>query len=57
MEYLLTRGASVHIRDNRGFSPLRDAIESDRHDMIGILRCCGAHLTIEPKALAAELNL
>ncbi|ODN02046.1 L-asparaginase [Orchesella cincta] len=43
--------------DSRGFSPLRDAIEFDRHEVINVLRKCGAHLTFEPTALGAELCL
>lgn len=42
---------------SRGFSPLRDAIEFDRHEIINTLRQCGAHLTLEPTALGAELCL
>jgi lysophospholipase len=57
LEYLLRHGASVHTRDNRGFSPLRDAIEFDRHEVIHTLRQCGAHLTQDPTALGAELCL
>lgn len=42
---------------SRGYSPLRDAVEHDAHEVIEILRKCGAHLTLEPKALGAELTL
>lgn len=40
---------------SRGYSALRDAIDFDRHEVIVTLRNCGAHLTLEPTALGAEL--
>ncbi|CAG7835831.1 unnamed protein product, partial [Allacma fusca] len=57
VEYLLHKGASVHVRDSRGFSAFREAIEFDSQEVIPILRQCGAHLTLEATALGAELCL
>lgn len=34
---------------------MKDAIEYDRHEVIAILRLCGAHLTLDPTTLGAEL--
>lgn len=41
---LLKLGANVHARDVRGRTPLRDAIDQDRHEVIRVLRKAGAHL-------------
>ena len=57
VEFLLRKGASVHVRDKRRFSPLRKAIDFNCHQVIRILKQCGAHLTLEPIALGAELCL
>ncbi|XP_076166065.1 L-asparaginase isoform X2 [Ptiloglossa arizonensis] len=41
---LLRMGANVHVKDRFDRTPLTDAIEYDRHEIIGILMQCGAHL-------------
>jgi hypothetical protein len=40
---------------SRGFSPLKEAIEFDQHEVISTLRNCGAHLSSEATATGAEL--
>ncbi|XP_011861539.1 PREDICTED: L-asparaginase isoform X2 [Vollenhovia emeryi] len=41
---LLEMGANVHIKDRFNRTPLTDAIEYDRHEIIRMLLQCGAHL-------------
>ncbi|XP_070521961.1 L-asparaginase 1 isoform X2 [Cardiocondyla obscurior] len=41
---LLKMGANVHIKDRFDRTPLTDAIEYDRHEIIRVLVQCGAHL-------------
>ena len=45
VKYLLTNGASVHLRDRYDNTPLNDAISNDRHEIIQMLMACGAHLS------------
>ncbi|GAB1862729.1 asparaginase [Camponotus japonicus] len=40
---LLKMGANVHIKDRFDRTPLTDAIEYDRHEIIKLLLQCGAH--------------
>lgn len=50
-EYLLEHGASVHIRDRYGHSPLDDALRFNRHSIITLLVDTGAHLSLPPAKL------
>ncbi|KAI5740294.1 hypothetical protein M8J76_002461 [Diaphorina citri] len=45
VKYLLLNGASVHEKDRHGVTPLDEAITADHHDIIELLKSCGAHLT------------
>ncbi|XP_076045887.1 uncharacterized protein LOC143028133 isoform X2 [Oratosquilla oratoria] len=55
VEWLLHRGASVHVKDRRGHTPLWAAIENDRHKVIDILVQTGAHLTESPTRIGEAL--
>lgn len=44
VQRLLKMGANVHIKDRFDRTPLTDAIEYDRHEIIRVLLQCGAHL-------------
>ena len=44
IRYLLGKGASPHVIDNHGQTPLHDAIRSANEDAILLLREFGAHL-------------
>ena len=44
IRYLLEKGASPHVLDNHGQTPLHDAIRSDNEEAILLLREFGAHL-------------
>lgn len=44
VEYLLLHGASIHVRDGSGHTPLFDAIVEKRVEVVTILRAAGAHL-------------
>lgn len=44
VEYLLLHGASIHVRDKSGHTPLFDAIVEKRAQAVKILREAGAHL-------------
>lgn len=44
VEYLLLHGASIHVRDKSGHTPLFDAIVEKRVQVVKILRDAGAHL-------------
>lgn len=44
IRYLLEKGASPHVFDNHGQTPLHDAIRSDNEEAILLLREFGAHL-------------
>ena len=48
VEYLLDEGASVHVRDRYGHTPLDDAVRFNHHDVIKLLVKAGAHLTMPP---------
>ncbi|XP_057339164.1 L-asparaginase [Microplitis mediator] len=41
---LLEMGANVHIKDRFDRTPLTEAVENDHHEIIKLLRQCGAHL-------------
>lgn len=56
VKYCLENGVSVHIRDNYDISPLHEAVIADQHDIIRLLRHCGAHLTNEPMFLGDVLT-
>ncbi|KAL1458394.1 hypothetical protein WDU94_008550 [Cyamophila willieti] len=56
VQYCLESGVSVHTRDNYNISPLHEAIIADQHDIIKLLRKCGAHLTNEPMFLGDVLT-
>ncbi|KAK2184168.1 hypothetical protein NP493_277g00013 [Ridgeia piscesae] len=51
VRYMLEYGASVHVRDRYGHSPLDDAIFFHRNDIIKVLRDTGAHLRLAPARL------
>ncbi|CEG68248.1 Putative L-asparaginase [Rhizopus microsporus] len=44
VEYLLLHGASIHVRDRSGHTPLFDAVIEGHADVVKILREAGAHL-------------
>jgi lysophospholipase len=44
VEYLLLHGASIHVRDGSGHTPLFDAVVEKRVEVVKILRAAGAHL-------------
>lgn len=44
VEYLLLHGASIHVRDKSGHTPLFDAVVEKRAEVVNILREAGAHL-------------
>ncbi|XP_051160925.1 L-asparaginase 1 isoform X1 [Leptopilina boulardi] len=52
---LLQMGAIVHAKDRFNRTPLIDAIEYDHHEIIRLLRQCGAHLHERPKVLGEKL--
>ncbi|KAI7885126.1 asparaginase-domain-containing protein [Lichtheimia hyalospora FSU 10163] len=45
VEFLLLRGASIHIRDRQGHSPLFVALVEKRAQVVDMLRRAGAHLS------------
>ncbi|XP_042211232.1 L-asparaginase 1-like isoform X3 [Homarus americanus] len=53
--WLLQHGASVHIRDKLGRSPLSVAIENDHHKIIELLVKTGAHVIESPVRLGDVL--
>jgi len=55
VQYLLDLGASVHVRDRYGDSPLDDAVTFRHMDIVKMLRETGAHLTMSTSKLAAAL--
>lgn len=55
VQYLLQRGASVHLKDCNGNTPLQDAVMGKHNDIIMLLVKTGAILTIKPTVLAMEL--
>ncbi|KAI0222932.1 L-asparaginase [Lamellibrachia satsuma] len=55
VRYVLEYGASVHMRDRYGHSPLDDAIFFHRNDIIKLLRDTGAHLRLAPTRLGMML--
>lgn len=44
MNELLAKGASVHVRNNSGHTPLFFAAETDHKENVQILRSTGAHI-------------
>nr|XP_034325226.1 L-asparaginase [Crassostrea gigas] len=55
VQYLLHQGASVHLKDCSGITPLQDAVMGKHQDIITLLVKTGAKLTIKPIVLAMEL--
>ncbi|XP_052699025.1 L-asparaginase-like isoform X2 [Crassostrea angulata] len=55
VQYLLHQGASVHLKDSNGITPLQDAVIGKHHSIIRLLVKTGALLTIKPIVLAMEL--
>ncbi|KAL4105333.1 hypothetical protein QTP88_020578 [Uroleucon formosanum] len=55
VRYLLLNGASVHIKDKFERTPLIDAVENDRNDVVALLRRCGAHLNSPAKHVGQQL--
>lgn len=55
VQYLLHQGASVHLKDSNGITPLQDAVMGKHQDIITLLVKTGAKLTIKPIVLAMEL--
>ncbi|XP_034938412.1 L-asparaginase 1-like [Chelonus insularis] len=52
---LLEMGANVHIKDRFDRTPLTEAVENDYHEIIKLLRQCGAHLHEDPVILGQKL--
>lgn len=52
---LLLNGVPVHTRDKYDKTPLIEAISTDRHEIIKLLRNCGAHLTGSARIIGEEL--
>lgn len=52
---LLLNGVPVHTRDRYDKTPLIEAITTDRHEIIKVLRNCGAHLTGSARIIGEEL--
>ena len=55
VQYLLHQGASVHVKDCNGITPLLDAIKGKHMSIIRLLVKTGAILTLKPFVLAMEL--
>uniref|UniRef100_A0A1B0A1S8 asparaginase n=1 Tax=Glossina pallidipes TaxID=7398 RepID=A0A1B0A1S8_GLOPL len=55
VNHLLLNGVSVHIRDRYERTPLLEAIATDNHEIIKLLRNCGAHLTGSSRAIGEQL--
>lgn len=55
--YLLRHGCSVHVRDRLDRTPLQDAIENDRHQVVKLLVKCGAHMTGSARLIGEQLCL
>jgi lysophospholipase len=55
VRYLLLNGASVHIKDHFDRTPLIDAVENDRKEVVTLLRRCGAHLNSPAKHVGQQL--
>ncbi|VVC29761.1 Hypothetical protein CINCED_3A023419 [Cinara cedri] len=55
VRYLLLNGASVHIKDHFERTPLIDAVENDRDEVVALLRRCGAHLNSPAKHVGQQL--
>ncbi|XP_022330735.1 L-asparaginase-like isoform X2 [Crassostrea virginica] len=55
VQYLLHQGASVHVKDCNGITPLLDAIKGKHMSIIRLLMKTGAILTLKPFVLAMEL--
>ncbi|RXG56586.1 L-asparaginase [Armadillidium vulgare] len=53
VRWLLENGASVHLRDSNGHTPLWYAVEKDNMNIIFLLRKTGAHL-VEPLLFLGE---
>jgi lysophospholipase len=46
VNYLLENGATVHVRDHFGHSPLWEAIRSKQPEVVQLLRSTGAYLSV-----------
>lgn len=55
VDYLLTVGAHVHVHDQFGYTPLRDAVENHHANIVYLLRTDGAQLGMPPNELANRL--
>lgn len=51
VNYLLSFGVPVHVRDKNNRTALMEAVSSNRCDIIKILVKCGAYLTGEPSSI------
>ncbi|KAH0548462.1 L-asparaginase [Cotesia glomerata] len=52
---LLEMGANVHIKDRFDRTSLTEAVENDHHEIIKLLRQCGAHLHESPLLIGQKL--
>ncbi|CDW55265.1 L asparaginase [Trichuris trichiura] len=57
VQFLLSEGVSVHTKDNSNSTPLLEAIRGHHIAIVELLRKSGAHLTIEPLNLCANLAM
>ena len=55
LEYLLKKGAGIHVRDRNNDTPLMCAIKARQRDSIRVLRMCGAHLQLGGMDLGEKL--
>ena len=55
--YLLKHGSLVHAKDRYGITPLEDAINFNKHEIITIIMKTGGHLKMHPYKLGIELCL
>lgn len=55
VKHLLLAGAAVHMRDRYDRTPLTEAITVDHHEIIKLLRKCGAHITGSTRAVGENL--
>ena len=56
--YLLDRGASLHVRDAFGRTPLVDAVERKHVEIVKLFRKAGAHLAAHiPSGSASDAGI
>ena len=55
VKYLLEHGASVHLRDRFGHSPLDDAVRFGHEEVVEILVNTGAHLSMPSSKMGMML--